>query len=87
MINYIVADSLNVHFIDGNAITQRVEKNLGEERSKKLHLIFEPGDQAAYPNGIEDNTHYSVYGATIVAKLFAEALVKEVPDLSKYLKQ
>jgi pectinesterase len=83
----IVADSLKVHYIDGNAITEKLEKNLGEEGSKRLHLIFAPGEQAAYPAGIEDNTHYNVYGATIVAKLFAEALVKEVPDLSKYLKQ
>ena len=83
----IVAESLKVHYIDGNAITEKLEKNLGEERSKRLHLIFAPGEQAAYPDGIEDNTHYSVYGATVVAKLFAEAFVKEVPDLSKYLKK
>ena len=82
----VVAKSLNVHYIDANAITEKLEKQLGEEGSKKLHLIYAAGEKASYPNGVEDNTHYNVNGATNVAKLFADALVKEFPALSKYKK-
>ena len=81
-----VAAALKANFIDGNTITTKLESGLGEEGSMKLHMIYAVGEQAAYPDGIEDNTHYNIYGATTVAGLFAEALVKEVPDLSKYKK-
>ena len=35
-------------------------------------------------NGKQDNTHYNVYGATIVARLLADALCEEVPALRKH---
>ena len=82
-----VATILKANFVDGNSITTKLESDLGEEGSKKLHMIYAPGEQASYPDGIEDNTHYNVYGATTVAKQFADALVKEVPDLAQYRKK
>lgn len=81
-----VATSLKVNYVDGNGITEKLESDLGEEGSKKLHMIFAAGEQPAYPDGIEDNTHYNIYGATTVAKLFADALVTEIPDLAQYKK-
>ena len=42
-------------------------------------MIFAAGQEAAYPDGVEDNTHYNVYGATTVAKLLSDALFTEVP--------
>ena len=47
---------------------------------------MQAGEQSSYPNGIEDNTHYNIYGATTVAKLFADALTTKVPALAKYKK-
>ena len=81
-----VADTLKVNYIDANAITEKLESDLGEEGSKKLHMIYAAGKEAAYPNGIEDNTHYNIYGATTVAKLLSDALFNQVPDLAKYKK-
>ena len=81
-----VADTLKIKFIDANAITEKLENDLGEEGSKKLHMIYAPGEEAAYPDGKEDNTHYNIYGATTVAKLLSNALFNEVPDLAKYKK-
>ena len=81
-----VADTLKINYIDANAITEKLESDAGEEGSKKLHMIYAAGQEAAYPNGIEDNTHYNVYGATTVAKLLAEALFNKVPELAKYKK-
>ena len=82
-----VADNLKVHYIDANAITEKLESDLGEEGSKKLHMIFAAGQEAAYPDGVEDNTHYNVYGATTVAKLLSDALFTEVPALAEYKKK
>ena len=82
----VVADSLKINYIDGNGITEKLESGLGEGGSKKLHMIYAAGEQSSYPNGIEDNTHYNIYGATTVAKLFADALTTKVPALAKYKK-
>jgi len=81
-----VATNLKVNFIDANSITEKLESDLGEEGSKKLHMIYEPGQEAAYPDGSNDNTHYNVYGAKTVAKLLADALMAEVPALAQYKK-
>jgi pectinesterase len=81
-----VATNLKVKFIDANSITEKLESGLGEEGSKKLHMIYDAGQEAAYPDGISDNTHYNVYGAKTVAKLLADALTAEVSELAQYRK-
>ena len=49
-------------------------------------MIYAAGEEAAYPDGIEDNTHYNEYGATTVAKLISDALFTEIPELAQYKK-
>lgn len=79
-----VADSLHAYFIDATKITHDLEQGLGVEGSKKLHMWYQPGEHPAAPDGKQDNTHYNIYGAHQVAKLFADALCEEIPLLSKY---
>ena len=79
-----VAQRMNVHFVDANRITHQMEDSLGVEGSKKLHMNFEPGEHPLFPNGKEDNTHYTEYGANMVASRLADALCKEIPLLSRY---
>ena len=79
-----VAQRMNVHFVDANAITHQLEQGLGREASKKLHMWFLPGEESSVPDGRQDNTHYNVYGAHVVARLLADALCEEIPLLSKY---
>ena len=79
-----VAQRMNVHFVDANRITHDLEQGLGTEASKKLHMWFLPGTEPSEPKGKQDNTHYSVYGAHVVARLLADALCEEVPVLKKY---
>ena len=79
-----VAQRMNVHFIDANQITHDLEQGLGTKASKKLHMWFLPGTEPSEPKGKQDNTHYSVYGAHVVARLLADALCEEVPVLKKY---
>ena len=79
-----VARRMNVHFVDANQITHDLEQGLGTEASKKLHMWFLPGTEPSEPQGKQDNTHYSVYGAHQVARLLADALCQEIPVLKKY---
>ena len=79
-----VARRMNVSFVDANKITHDLEQGLGTEASKKLHMWFKPGEEPTIPEGRQDNTHYNVYGAHIVARLLADALCDEIPILKKY---
>lgn len=79
-----VASRMNVHFVDANRITHDLEQKLGTVDSRKLHMWFLPGEEASVPGGRQDNTHYNVYGAHVVAKLLADALCEEIPLLKKY---
>ena len=79
-----VAQRMHCHFVDANSITYDLEQRLGREGSKRLHMWFLPGQEPTEPKGKQDNTHYNVYGATVVAKLLADALCEEIPLLKKY---
>lgn len=79
-----VARRMNVHFVDANQITHDLEQGLGTEGSKRLHMWYRPGEEPSEPKGKQDNTHYNVYGAHVVARLLADALCEEIPLLSRY---
>ncbi len=79
-----VAKEMGVAFVDANKITHDLEQGLGREGSKKLHMIFAPGEHPSVPSGSQDNTHYSVYGGNKVAALLADAMCKEIPALKKH---
>jgi pectinesterase len=79
-----VAKRMNCHFVDANRITHDLEQGLGTEASKRLHMWFLPDTEPTEPKGKQDNTHYNVYGAHVVAKLLAKALCEEIPVLKKY---
>ncbi len=81
-----VAQQLNVPFVDANAITHRLEQEMGAEASKQLHLWYLPGQHPAHPKGRQDNTHYSVYGAHVVAGLLVDEIARQVPALRKYVR-
>lgn len=81
-----VAQEMNVPFIDANRVTHDLEQKLGPEQSKRLHMWFLSGENPAVPDGRQDNTHYSIYGAHVVAGLLADAIVHEIPPLKKYVR-
>ncbi len=81
-----VAKELGVTFIDANAITHELEQGLGREASKKLHMIFAPGEHPSLPNGRWDNTHYNIYGANQVALLLIKAVGDEIPQIRTHLR-
>lgn len=81
-----VAKETGCIFIDANRITHDIEQGLGVEGSRRLHMWFKPGEHPSLPNGRQDNTHYNIYGAHVVASALADAIAKEIPALKKYVR-
>ncbi len=79
-----VARRMNCLFVDANQITHDLEQSLGREGSKKLHMWYLPDTEPTEPKGKQDNTHYNIYGAHVVARLLADALCEEIPLLKAY---
>lgn len=86
LITRLVAQELKVPFFDLQYLTEQLEIAYGVEGSKKLHLHFAPGENPYFPDGITDNTHLSIIGATEIAKLFVSELQKQEAFLANYLK-
>lgn len=69
-----LAEKLEVPIIDLWAKTKALYEELGIEGSKKLFTILEPNTHPNYPDGIEDNTHFSQTGAREIGKLVVEGM-------------
>ena len=82
----LLAEDLDVPLIDLHKMSMNVLEQLGEEESKKLFLWIDPGEYHSLPNGKQDDTHFSEYGARRMAGLVASALVDLDSPLKSYLK-
>jgi len=82
----MVANDLNVPFVDMQLLTEQLEIAYGPENSKKLHLHFKEGEEPYYPKGKDDDTHLSKLGADLEAKLAADSLKKLKTGLEKFIK-
>lgn len=82
-----LAEKLDVPLIDLWAKTKALYEELGIVESKKLFTILESNVHPNYPEGIEDNTHFSETGALEVGKLVVEGMkelqIPVVSDLKK----
>ena len=82
----VVAKEQNVPLIDMHRASEGVIVKYGVEDSRKLFLQLKPGENPNYPNGIEDNTHFSPLGAEEMAKLAVAGIRETKLRLRKYLK-
>ncbi|RAV98533.1 GntR family transcriptional regulator [Pseudochryseolinea flava] len=64
-----VAKSQGVSLIDLDAKSRELYQSFGEESSKLLFLHLKPGEHPNYPDGKEDNTHFSELGARKIAQI------------------
>ncbi len=73
-----VAESENVPYVDLCNLTVDYLNSIGSEESKFIYLWAEKNayPDGAYADGVHDNTHLQEYGATMYAKLVAEAILK-----------
>ena len=82
-----VAKEQKVPLIDMHRKSEEVIKRYGVEGSRALFLQLKPGENANYPNGVEDNTHFRPAGAEEMAKLVVEGIRENKLKLKKYLKK
>lgn len=66
----------NYTCIDLNQITLNLYNFLGEEETKKFHLILEPNKYINFLDGKDDHSHLVFEGAILIAELFVKALFK-----------
>lgn len=69
-----LAAELEVPLIDLAEKSRRLFESLGAERTKALLLWLQPGEQANYPDGVTDDTHFSEAGAIAIARLVVEGI-------------
>ena len=77
-----VAKEENVVLFDMDKKTQALYQQMGVENSKLLFNHLKPGEHPNYPDGKEDNTHFSELGARLVAQLVLQEIKKQVPGLA-----
>lgn len=82
-----VADSLEVPMVDMHRKSEMLIIGHGEEGSKKIFLHKKPGEYAVLPEGLTDDTHFSEYGARLMAGLFVEGIRELHLPLRKYLNE
>ena len=60
--------------VDLNQLTMNLYTRLGEEESKKFHMIFPTGKYAFHPEAKDDHSHLVMEGALMVAELFVREI-------------
>ncbi len=66
----------NFDCVDMNQITLDLYNKLGEEETKKFHMIFDAGIYSTYMEGKNDHSHLVFKGAVEIAKQFVLAVYK-----------
>lgn len=80
-----VAAELKVPLIDMHRKSEAVLVKFGEAESKKLFLQLAPKAHPNYPNGVEDNTHFSAFGAEQMARQAVAGIRETKIGLAKLL--
>ncbi|MDL4840282.1 rhamnogalacturonan acetylesterase [Aquibacillus rhizosphaerae] len=82
-----LAQELDVPLIDITKSSTTMLAKLGDRSSKKLFMWLEPGEYDYYPDGEQDNTHFSLEGAERIAQLVVDGLKEFDFPLVKCLKE
>lgn len=78
-----VAAEENVPLFDMDKKTQSLYQQYGLEPSRLLFLQLKPGEHPNYPEGKEDNTHFSELGARLLAQMVLQEIREQLPELSQ----
>jgi lysophospholipase L1-like esterase len=70
-----VAKETNTPLIDLDEKSRSLLQQFGEENSKLLFLQLAPGEHPNYPEGKDDNTHFSELGARKIAQIVLSEIV------------
>ncbi|MEX1029056.1 MAG: pectinesterase family protein [Paenibacillaceae bacterium] len=80
-----LAKQYNVPIIDLSRLSKEWFISLGPEQAKKVFMWLNPGKYDFYPEGEEDNTHLSEYGANEIAKIIAASIKELDVPLARYV--
>jgi lysophospholipase L1-like esterase len=69
-----VAEERGVAMLDLHRASAAVLERYGRDSSRALFLQVERGENANYPEGVHDNTHFSPRGAVVMAGLAIDAM-------------
>lgn len=69
-----IAERFDVPLLNLEERTRTLIESFGEGPSRQLFTQIPAGQSPLYPDGIEDNTHFSIEGAIAVAEIVAEML-------------
>lgn len=81
-----LAKEMNVPLVDLHKSSQQLIEEHGVEGSKKIFLWMDPNHFKAAPDGKKDDTHFSEYGASLMASLVCAELKEKNIGLAKALK-
>ncbi|MFM6948359.1 MAG: glycosyl hydrolase family 28 protein [Aquirufa sp.] len=82
-----VATKEKVLFIDMEAKSRALIEKLGLDASEKIFLHLPPGIYKKYKKGVSDDTHFTVYGAQIMANFVAQGIAESTEHLKSFLKK
>jgi len=82
-----VAQEENVKLIDLTQMSIDYFNSIGVEATKDVFLWAEPGEYSAFPDGVQDNTHFQEYGAEQIAGLVVKGIKELNLPIAKYIKQ
>lgn len=85
VVRQLAADQ-SVPLIDLHRDSARVLREYGVVESKKLFLFLAPGVNPNYPQGVQDNSHFSLLGAEEMAALVVDEIRELLPELAVHLK-
>jgi lysophospholipase L1-like esterase len=80
-----VATEQKVLLIDLDSRSRQLYQNFGNENSKLLFLQLKPGEHPNYPDGKEDNTHFTELGARLIAQEVLSAIRIQIPGLASHI--
>ncbi|OKS86962.1 rhamnogalacturonan acetylesterase [Mucilaginibacter polytrichastri] len=80
-----VAQENHVLMIDLDQKSQDLLQELGPDRSQLLYNYLVPGEHPNYPDGKQDNTHFSELGARRIAELVLADIRTLLPDLAEHI--
>jgi DNA sulfur modification protein DndE len=80
-----VAKDLDVPLLEMHRKSEKLIVDAGVEGSKKIFLWIEPGKYKSLPDGKQDNTHFSEYGASRMAELAIEEMKRLKLGVIRYL--
>ncbi len=78
-----IGKKMNVPVIDMDTKSRKLVEGYGPDFSKELYLHLKPEEHPNYPDGVEDNTHFSELGARKMAQMVLAEIREIQPGLAE----